>query len=341
MALTEPATHFRIPTPAQYKQERALALVLWLDLVIVPPYFVVGMAAGSLATIAESLRGLLLLIVVGVSLRTLRRSHRGLLGQYDYGTGKLERALSGAVAVLLLIAVGFVMWRTFIMQPYPLPSRLLAGLAILFACLNLGANTIPLVPLLRSMRGQPSLIVLSLYRARVAKAVSSVIVVTGVTIHALASDPMIGRIAETVGAVIVAGMMTVIAIGLLREALPDLLDRALAEPMQLQVNRTLAAFFHDYEEVIAVRTRRSGRIAHVEIILGFAPDKSMGELSEFIERMQVHLQQAIPGCDIVIVPRTTRRHFTPASTPGAEARTAGLAPRPDGPAIAGPTESAS
>ncbi len=64
---------------------------------------------------------------------------------------------------------------------------------------------------------------------------------------------------------IVAGFMIVVGVGLLREVLPDLLDRAIAEPMQMHVNRTLAKFFDDYDELIGVRTRRSGNIAHVEI----------------------------------------------------------------------------
>jgi len=116
---------------------------------------------------------------------------------------------------------------------------------------------------------------------------------------------MAGRIAEAVGGLVVAGFMISIAAGLLREALPDLLDRAIAEPMQMQVNRTLVEFFHDYDELIEVRTRRSGIIAHVEITLGFAPDKNLGQLSGIIERMQEHLRQAIPNSDIVIVPRAT------------------------------------
>jgi divalent metal cation (Fe/Co/Zn/Cd) transporter len=303
MARTERAGHTREPTPAQRKQERALALVIWLDGLIIPPYLAVGLAVGSLAIIAEALRGGILLLVVGVSLRALRRAHRGLVGDFDYGIGKLERALSGGVAVLLLFAAGFIVWRAFVMKPAVPPSPFLAALAIVLVLANLGVNSFPLIPLWRSIRGQPSLIVLSLFRAGLAKALGSVIVVASVCIHALASDPMAGRIAEAVGALVVVGLMIVIAAGLLREAMPDLLDRAIAEPMQMQVNRTLATFFHDYDELIAVRTRRSGNIAHVEITLGFAPERRLGDLSEIVARMREHLEQAIPNSDIVIVPR--------------------------------------
>lgn len=304
MEIADESKNSREATPEQQQQARALWLIIWLDLLLLVPYVSVGVAVGSLAMIAEALRGGLLLLVVGASLRTLRRSHRGA---YDYGVGKVERALSGATAVLLLSAAGFIVWRSFVQEAAPPPSPLMATLAIVLVCVNLGVNAYPLLPLWRSMRGEPSVIVLALFRARLAKAVGSLIVVACVVIHGIGSDPVVGRIAEAVGALVVVAFMIVIAIGQLREALPDLLDRAIAEPMQMQVNRTLAAFFDDYEELISVRTRGSGKTAHVEITLGFAPERSLGGVSELTQRMQTHLRQAIPNSDIIIVPRAIGR----------------------------------
>ncbi|MCI0413712.1 cation-efflux pump [bacterium] len=294
-------------TEGQIKQERALALVIWLDMLLIVPYLVVAILVGSLAMIAEVVRGSLLLIVICFSLRTLRRANRGYSGEYDYGIGKLERALSGVVAVLLLFAAGFIIWRAFVSQPESPSSPFLAALAVVFVSLNLGINSYPLLPLWRALRDQPSVIVLSHFRARLAKALGSMVVVSCVAIHMYTSDPRIGQIAEGVGAVMVSGFMIVVAISLLREVLPDMLDRAIAEPMQIHVNQTLAKFFDDYDELIAVRTRRSGNVIHVEITLGFAPDKTMGELRGVVARIQDHLQQTIPNSDILIVPRSTTR----------------------------------
>ena len=292
----------RNPDPAQIKQERALALIIWLDLLIVVPYVSIAIAVKSLAMIAEVFRGGLLLTVIGFSLYMLRRANRGLIAEYDYGIGKMERALSAVVAVLLLVAAGFIAWETFTMEVKKPESSWLASAAIVLVTLNLCANTIPLVPLWRALREQASVTVLAHFRARMAKAFGSVVVVSCVAIHMITTNPTTARIAETIGAFFVAGFMVVVAIGLLRDALPDLLDRTIAESMQLQVTRTLAAFFHEYDELLAVRTRRSGNIAHVEILLGFSPDKRLGELSEIIARMKQHLQEAIPNSDIVIVP---------------------------------------
>jgi Predicted Co/Zn/Cd cation transporters len=296
----------RIATDEERKQERALALIITLDLLIIVPYFAVAVAVGSLAMIAEILRGGLLLFVICFSLRTLRKAHRGLISEYDYGIGKLERVLSAIIAVLLLFAAGFITWEAFALKTAKPNSPFLATLAVVFVTLNLGVNSAPLLPLWRSMREQPSVIVLSHFRARLAKALGSLVVVACVVIHMLSSNPMTGRIAEGIASLFVVGFMVVVAVGLLREALPDLLDRALNESMQLQITRTLATFFHEYDELISVRTRRSGNIAHVEIILGFSADKNLGELSEIITRMKDHLQQAIPSSDILIVPRATQ-----------------------------------
>jgi cation diffusion facilitator family transporter len=303
---------YKTLTEAQIKQERALALVIWLDLILIVPYFAVGLAVGSLSMIAEVIRGGLLLIVIYFSLRALRRAHRGYSGGYDYGIGKLERALSGTVAVLLLFAAGVILWQAFVSQPEPPSSAFLATLAVIFVCLNLGINTYPLLPLWRAVRAAGSVIVLSHFRARLAKALGSVVVVTCVAIHMFAADPRTGRIAEAVGGAMVAAFMIVVAIGLLRDVLPDLLDRAIAEPMQIHVNQTLAKFFDDYDELIGVRTRRSGNVVHVEITLGFHPEKTMGELREVVLRIQDHLQQSIPNSEVLIIPQAaTGRDVAP------------------------------
>jgi hypothetical protein len=126
----EQSQSHRTPTLEQCKQERAVALVIWLDSLIIPPYLFVGIWAGSLAIVAEVLRGSLLLIVTGFSLRTLRRTHRGLIVDYDYGVGKLERALSSVVALLLLLAAGFIVGRAFITEAEPPPSAFAVKLAI-------------------------------------------------------------------------------------------------------------------------------------------------------------------------------------------------------------------
>src|SRR5262245_31148528 len=190
--------HPRTPTLQQLKQERALALAIWLDWTLLVPYCTVAVAVGSLAMIAEILRGLPLMILVVFSLFTLRRIHRGLLANYDYGMGKLERSLSGLAAMLLLFAAAFVTWRVFVMKPETPPSHFLAVVAIIFVCINMGVNAAPVIPLWRSLRGQPSVIVLSHFRTRLAKALASLIIVASVTIHSLSSEPMAGRIAEAV-----------------------------------------------------------------------------------------------------------------------------------------------
>lgn len=59
-------------------------------------------------------------------------------------------------------------------------------------------------------------------------------------------------------------------------------------------------------QIFAARTRRSGTIADVEITLGFAQNKTMGEVSRIIARMQDHLRDANLNSDIVIVPRAVR-----------------------------------
>src|SRR4051812_13068491 len=110
-------------TPEQRKQERALGLAIWLDTLLIVPYCVVAISVGSLAMMAEILRGLPLMIVFAFSLRTLRRIHRGQTSAYEYGVGKVERSLSASAAAFLLFGVLFVTLKALTMKPAVPPAH--------------------------------------------------------------------------------------------------------------------------------------------------------------------------------------------------------------------------
>ena len=77
------------------------------------------------------------------------------------------------------------------------------------------------------------------------------------------TDPEVSVWADRVGSAIVILVTLHAAYELIRSALPDLLDRTLAEPMQLRINRVLAESFDDYDSIEWCRSRQSGSPASV------------------------------------------------------------------------------
>lgn len=247
----------------QRRREVAVGLAIGLDLLILGPYIVIGIATPSWPIIAESLRGGLLLVVAIVSLITLRRIHRDRLGAYDYGAGKLEQAITLSIAALLLIAAGLLLWRVALLAPTPPASPLLATSAVVLVFVNLVLNGAQLWSLHRASRDGGSIIVRAQYQARWVKTIASAFVVVAVTLAMVAGDPQLSRRASQIGTLIVIVIMVGTAVAMLREALPDLLDRSLPEAVQQAVNRVLARNIDDFEQLGRVRTRSAGNVLHV------------------------------------------------------------------------------
>ncbi|HQS46048.1 MAG TPA: cation transporter [Xanthobacteraceae bacterium] len=293
----------RLPSANERDAERAILIAILLDLSLAVPYGIAALVIGSLSMLSEMLRGTLLLVVAMASLQTLRNLHRGRVSSYEYGIGKVERGLGFLIGVLLVLAAGFIVSRAFGEGGGEPKDHFWAGAAIVLVGYNFLVNAGPIVPLWKASRAGGSMIVQAQLRAHVAKAVASSPVVVCVVIDALSSDPAIARTADLIGGLIGAGFMAVVGASMVRDALPDLLDRSLAEPIQHKVNRALALFFDDYDALLGVRTRRSGRIAHVEIIVGFAPNRTMEDVSHVLARMEGQLKRDIPDIDAVLIAR--------------------------------------
>ena len=284
------------------RREIAVAVAVALDVVILIPYTYVGIAAGSWTIIAECLRGLLLVIVGIVSLVTLRRIHRQRLGAYEYGAGKLEQSVTVLIATLLILAAGILLWRISGLSPQPPPPVYLAGLAIVLVILNFCLNSAQLWSLRRASRDGGSLIVRAQYHARWVKTAASAIVVVAVTV-AMLSGPQAARLADQLGTLVVIVIMVGTAIAMMRECLPDLLDRSLPETVQHGINRVLARNINEFEQLGRIRTRRAGTIMHVELELFLDQARSMKEASHLASQIEHQLAEEIPGVDAVILLR--------------------------------------
>lgn|SRR5690625_597067 len=290
---------------AERRRETAVTLAVVLDIVMLVPYTYVGIATGSWTIIAECLRGALLILVGIVSLVTLRRIHRKRLGAYEYGAGKLEQSVTVLIAALLILAAGILLWRISGLAPQPAPPAYLAGLAIVLVVLNFFLNCTQLWSLRRASRDGASLIVRAQYQARWVKTAASAFVVVAVTISMVSDNAQAARLADQLGTLTVIVIMVGTGIAMLRECLPDLLDRSLPETVQHGINRVLARNIDDFEQLGRIRTRRAGTVMHVEMELFLDQARSLGEASQIAEQMERQLAEEIPGVDAVIVLRAS------------------------------------
>lgn len=292
-----------VPTPDQLQRERAVLTAFAYDVCLILPYLVLAFVVDSITMIGECLRGVCLISVAFASWLTIRRIHRDRTGGYDFGLGKHEQILSLLVGALLLVTVAFVVWKAATEAPrVGHVVGFLNILAVVLTVLNLAANAAPILPLMRALRLGPSVIISTQLRAKIAKTIGSVIVVASVAVNQLGTDPHITLWADRVGVLIVIVVTLHAASELFRSALPDLLDRTLAEPLQMRITKVLAEQFDSYDSIEWCRSRQSGSRIEVDVGLGFAGDRPFREVAGHARTIVDRIEAAIPGSEATVTP---------------------------------------
>jgi cation diffusion facilitator family transporter len=288
------------------RRERSFALSLGADSGILLLFLGLSIWSGSLTLLADTVRGLLLLLLGIYALTVLQRVHRKHLAAYEFGTGKLEQFANFLVGLALLMGGLWVAARAvgnIVAPPPPVPDpgmRLM--LAMAGSALNTLVNLAAFWALWRAGRDGTSLIMRGQIRARLGKLVTSLVVTGAIGLSAAAPGSAVARVADIAGPIFVVGVMLYVSATLLREALPDLLDRALDEARQAAINQVLVRHYDRYETLESVRSRQAGTSLYVEIGLGFGASLNFGEVATVCREMAEHLRELIPGADVTVVP---------------------------------------
>jgi cation diffusion facilitator family transporter len=291
-------------TPAQRQKERALSRAIWLDVSTWIFIAIAAFASGSLTILAELPRGGLLLTIEIIAMVTMRRSHRGRFSMFEYGIGKIERVISVAIACGLLLSAIFTGSATvhrFIDPPILATPGMI--LAVMGGSYNLMVNFFCVGDFARTNQTETSLILASQVRSRLVKTMASGIVVVVLVVATWLPDPTAAAYVDAIGALFVIAYMVVTAVSLLRESLPDLLDRALPEREQMLLLRVIARYFEDYDNVGTIRSRRSGGHAFIDATLEFQPDLPLHEATARCVAIERDIVELIPDAIVSITPR--------------------------------------
>jgi divalent metal cation (Fe/Co/Zn/Cd) transporter len=285
------------------ERERALLIGLLLDLLVFFPYLAIAIWSNSLTLIGEIIRGGLLILLEVYLMVLMRRIHRSRVSGYEYGTGNLEQFGNLAVGVAMIGAALWMVASIALRWAEPVEHAdggLLLGIGM--TVLNLGMNLGALRSVWKAGRDGTSIILNGQIRSRLSKTISSAVVVVAAATNALAAGHWIGTMADLVGAAFVVCVMVSLGVELCRKALPPLVDQTLDEGLQVSINRVLASRFDDFDALGRVRSRQVGGGAVVEVHLGFAASRSLGEVQSVADEISAEIRRLIPGAEVVAVP---------------------------------------
>ncbi|MDC0336353.1 cation transporter [Pseudodesulfovibrio sp.] len=289
-------------TPQQLEKEKAILLAIVLDTTLLVFYATAGLLSGSMTALSEIVRCTLLLMIEYVSYAVLRRAHRGRFREFEYGTGKIERITNLLVAFGLLLSCLYLFAKVVsVGEDTPLSTNSLM-LTMILTNINFILNYYCSVSFIRSNREESSVIMSSQIAARIAKTVVSG-VVFGILVFALwLPDPQSARMVDLAGSIFLIGYMAVIAYGLIRESLPEILDRTIPEPEHFQILRILTEHFDNYDGFTEYKARRSGKDLFILLKLGYYSGATLQQIEQRLAPIRAAFASELPGSSLTIEP---------------------------------------
>lgn len=287
----------------QRAKERSILFAIAMDTAMFILVFSVALIGGSLTLLAESLRGILGYLLECFTFLLLRRIHRGVLVEMEYGSGKVEQIANVVIGVSMLIAAGWVGVGVLRIASGQRGVGTPAGLAFaaMVGALNLYVNVLAWDAVRRAAAANDSMIMQAQLTLRWVKMLASVVVLCSLTVAALSSDDAIVAAADALGSLFVATYLAIQSIGVLRSAVPDLLDRSAGKDVRDIVTRSLASHSADYTSANGFRSRRAGRTTFIEIALGFDVALTMAEVNQRIEKLKAAISEEVGGAEISVI----------------------------------------
>ena len=297
-------------TDEQKAREHSFLVAIVLDIAIVIAMITVSIAGGSFTLLAETLRAILGLLPEWFAFGVLRRIHRGVLVDLDYGTGKLEQVANLVIGATMLLAAGWVVIGALeiLSGERELGPPIGLAAAAIVGFINLYINVVAWDAIRRLPGVRDSTILMAQLTLRRTKLLASVVISADLTVAALSTDPVVVALADAVGSIWVAGYMMVIAYQALRESLPDLLDFSAGKPIQEGVERSLARHAGDYAQLKRVRTRRSSHTAFVEVALEFEAGLSMAEVDRRITALKSTMREEVGEAEVSVLASAQAPH---------------------------------
>jgi divalent metal cation (Fe/Co/Zn/Cd) transporter len=290
-------------TDDQRTKEQSILFAISMDTAMFILVVTAAVIGGSLTMLAEALRGSLGYLLECFTFLVLRRIHRGVLVDMEYGSGKLEQVANVMIGASMLIAAGWIGIGVLKIASGQRSIGTPAGLtfAAMVGMLNLYVNVLAWDAVRRAAAANDSLIMSAQLTLRWVKMIASVVVIISLTVAAVSTDEAIVAFADAVGSLFVATYLVIESIAVLRSALPDLLDRSAGERVRETVTRSLTARSADYARINGFRSRRSGRVTFIEIALAFDVALTIAEVNRRIETLKATISEELGEAEISVI----------------------------------------
>jgi len=255
----------------------------------------VGLTFGSVAVLGDGIDSAEDLFASGLAFFTVRMALQPADEAHPYGHGKAESL--AAISQAALIAGGAVFITVAAARRlaasdsdiHVAPSLVTMGIA---AIVNLGIAAYSF----RAARVSGSVAIAADARHLITNVVQAIAVGAGLVLVGITGD----HVYDPIVALMLAVYLLWIASGILRVALHELVDTALPADTIAAVEACLAHEGHGMRGYHALRTRKSGREAHIDLHVLVDPEITVSDAHRLVEDLERDLRALIAGAVVSV-----------------------------------------
>ena len=259
---------------------------------------VVGLKTGSLGILSEAAHSGLDLLAAVITFLAVRFSARPADKTHNYGHGKIESISALVETLLLLVTCLWIIREAIIRLVYHSVEVEVTFWSFFVIIISIVVDV---------SRSKALRRVAEKYRSRALEAdalhFSTDVWSSGVVLLGLALTLLKIPIADSVAALIVAGIVIFISISLGKKTIDDLLDRAPAG-IEEEVRR-VATTMDGIQNVENVRIRNSGSKTFVDMTLRLKRTLPFETANRLVHAAERAIQKILPDADVIIHPEPT------------------------------------
>jgi cation diffusion facilitator family transporter len=297
---------------AKESSTRTAVIAGFVDLVVTVAALV---AAQSSVLLADTLKTGLEFAAVMLAWLSIRRMMRQDGRHYEYGMSKLENLSAFVVAALMVIVVLIIAVNAIrnLIDPHRVEG---VGVYISMAAQVVygGINGFLALRSKRVAQTEQSPIMEAQAKLFLTKLVGNAFIFASLSLSLALAAKEWSVYIDPIASLVLAASIMMSAIGVFSSSVYDLLDGTLEEEDKLKIMRELVANFDRYDDLYAIRSRRAGNRAFIEIFLGFAPDKTVGSVQGEIAAIRASVAKAIRNASVTVIigPPEGGAHAVPA-----------------------------
>lgn len=265
------------------------------NIILMTGKLVVGLMIGSISVISEAIHSGNDLVASVIALFAVKESAKPPDEEHPYGHGKIEN-VSGTIEALLIFLAAVLIIKEAVEKIRFGGEMMEPGWGLVVMGVSALLNALVSAYLLKVGREQHSIALEADGMHLRTDVYTSLGVFFGLLLIKLTGIQIIDPIA----ALVVALLIVKAAYDLTRKAFRPLLDTALEDYHVEKVQYILAEYDYQYIEYHDLRTRRSGREAHIDLHLVIDSDTSVQQAHDLCDSIEERILEQIPYSSVLI-----------------------------------------